>query len=114
MTAGALPSIRTLAGHRTIEVPCTVDVAQTPETLHAHVVLEGIDVEPGDEVLVHGAPTHIGYGERIVCARRATVVRAGWLERAWTRLASRFELTLLYEVSFTPERLGRAPARRKP
>jgi hypothetical protein len=89
-------------------------VAQTPETLHAHVFLEGVDIGPGDEVLVHGARTRVGYGERIVCSRRATVVRAGWLARAWTRLASRFELTLLYEVSFTPDRLGAAPARRKP
>jgi hypothetical protein len=114
MTAGALAEMRAVAGNRTIEVPCTVDVAHTPETLHAHVVLEGVDIGPGDEVLVHGAPTRIGYGERIVCRRRATVIRAGWWARAWTRLASRFELTLLYEVSFTPDRLGAVTARRKP
>jgi hypothetical protein len=96
-----------------IEVPCTLDIAQLPETLHAHVTLEGVDVEPGDEVLVHNAPTRVAYGERIVCDRRATVVRAGWFSRFWTRLTSRFELTLLYEVSFTPDRTGQANLRRK-
>jgi hypothetical protein len=77
------------------------------------VTLEGVDLEPGDEVLVHNAPTKIGYGERIVCDRRATVVRAGWLTQFWTRLTSRFELTLLYEVSFTPGRAVRGNIRRK-
>ena len=39
-------------------------------------------------------------------AREATVERAGWLERQWTRLCARFELSELYEVSFTPGRLS--------
>jgi hypothetical protein len=100
-----------LRGSR-VDVPCTVDIAQTVESLHAHVELKGIDVEPGDSVLVHDAPTDVGYGEHIVCNRRATVVRAGWLRRFWTRATSRFELTLLYEVSFSPSRPSHASARR--
>ena len=98
---------------RHIEVDCTVDVAQTVESLHAHVELEGVDVMPGDAVLVHDAPTEIAYGERLVCRRRATVTRASALRRLMTRLTSRFELTLLYEVSFSPARWNAATAKRK-
>ena len=42
-----------------VDVPCTVDIAQTVESLHAHVELQGIDVEPGDSVLVHDAPSTV-------------------------------------------------------
>ncbi len=91
-------------GRRTVEVPCTVEIEQTPESLHAYAVPEGIEIRPGDVVLVHGAPTRIGFGERIRIEGRATVVRAGRLRQAWTRLASMFELTELYEVGFSPWR----------
>ena len=40
-----------------------------------------IEIEPGDEVMVHGAPTAVPFGERLVVRRSATVVRAGPLER---------------------------------
>lgn len=90
-----------IGGRRGIEVPCTVDIEQSFDSLHAHVDLLGIEVGPGDEVLVHDAPTKVGYGERIVVQRRATVVRAGWLERLWTRATARLELTELYEVGFS-------------
>jgi hypothetical protein len=33
---------------------------------------------------------------------RATVVRAGWFARHWTRLASIFALAELFEVGFQP------------
>ena len=65
---------------------------------------EGIDIRPGDVVLVHGAPTEIGYGERIACECWATVLRAGLFERAWTHVASLFELGELYEVGFCPRK----------
>jgi hypothetical protein len=97
-----------------IEVPCTVDVAHTAQTLHAHVELDGVDVGPGDEVLLHDAPTRLAYGDHIVCNRRATVTQAGWFGRLWTRATSRFELTMLYEVSFSPGAAARAPRRSKP
>ncbi len=90
-----------IGGRRGIEVPCTVDIEQSFDSLHAHVDLEGIEVGPGDEVLVHDAPTKVGYGEHIVCQRRATVVRASWLERLWTKATARLELTELYEVGFS-------------
>lgn len=101
-------------GRQRVEVPCTVDVGHTRDTLHAHVELDGVDVGPGDEVLVHNAPTQVPYGEHIVCNRQATVTQAGWLGRLWTRATSRFEITMLYEVSFSPGAAQRAPRRSKP
>jgi hypothetical protein len=90
-----------IGGRRTVEVPCTVDVEHSFDSLHAYVDLDGIEVGPGDEVLVHGAPTEVPYGERVVVRRSATVLQAGPLGRLWTRLAARFELTDLYEVGFS-------------
>ena len=66
-----------LIGRSTVEVPCTVDIEHSFDSLHAYVELEGVEVGPGDEVLVHDAPTEVAFGERIVVRRRATVVRAG-------------------------------------
>ena len=88
-----------------VTVPCTVELSNTAETLHAHVELEGIEVGPGDEVLVHDAPFIVAFGEHTVYQRSATVSKASWFTRIWTRLCSRFELTALYEVSFSPDRL---------
>ncbi|MCJ2024265.1 hypothetical protein [Methylobacterium sp. J-067] len=92
-------------GSRTVTVPCTVELENTPESLHAHVTLDaGFDIEPGDEVQVHDAPTEVPYGERLTVRRTATVIRAGALERAWTKLIAHLELTELYEVSFSERR----------
>ena len=88
-----------------VTVPCTVELSNTAETLHAHVELDGIEVGPGDEVLVHDAPFIVAFGEHTVYQRSATVSKASWLTRTWTRMCSRFELTALYEVSFSPDRL---------
>lgn len=93
-------------GARRLRVPCTVELAHTADDCYAHVQLDGVEVGPGDEVLVHDAPTRIAWGERLRCEREATVSRAGWLARLWTRLGARFELTLLYEVSFSPARFS--------
>ncbi len=90
---------------RSFDIPCTVEIEQTSETLHAHVVLDGdVDIRPGDEVRVHDAPTTVAFGERLVVRRRATVVRAGPLERLRARLEGYLELTELYEVSFSDGR----------
>jgi len=89
---------------RTIRVPCTVEIEHTAESLHAHVELEGVDIGPGDEVTVHGAPTHIPFGERGVFACEATVVRAGPIERLKARIEGYLELTELYEVGFSEGR----------
>ncbi len=91
-----------LGGRQRLEVPCTIDIENTLDSLHAYVELQAVDVGPGDEVRILDAPTQMPpYGERVVCERLATVVRANWLDRAWTQLTSRFELTELYEVGFS-------------
>jgi len=90
---------------RTIETSCTIEIEQTQDCFHAHLALDGeIEIAPGDRVWVHGEPVRLAFGERRIERRRATVLRAGGLRRAWTRLRSRFELKELYEVSFTPRR----------
>jgi hypothetical protein len=90
-----------LSQPRIIEVPCTVDLEQTNESLHAYVELHGVEVRPGDEVIVHDPPDMVAFGERLVCDRRATVVRAGPLKSTMARIAGYLELTELYEVSFS-------------
>ena len=90
---------------RRFEFPCTVEIEHTPASLHAHVEIDGdFVIEPGDEVLVLDAPTDIPFGEKIVLRRTAVVTRAGALERAWTKWIGNFELTELYDVSFTERR----------
>ena len=87
------------------EVPCTVEIEQTSETLHAHVTLDGdVQIRAGDEVKVHNAPTHVEFGERLVVRRMATVIRGGVLDRVRARIEGYLELTELYEVSFSDGR----------
>lgn len=89
---------------KTEDVPCTVEVSHTFESLHAHVRFDdGSVVHPGDEVLVHGAPVLAGYGEVITEKRTATITRAGAIERAWTRLTGDLEFMELCEFSFSEE-----------
>ncbi len=86
--------------------PCTIEIEHSERSLHAHVELDGdLPLRPGDRVTVHGDPVRVRFGDKFVLRRDATVERAGWLERQWTRIAARFELSELYEVSFTPGRL---------
>jgi hypothetical protein len=90
---------------QTIEVPCTVAIESSAESLHAHVDIRGdIDIQPGDQVLVHDAPTHVTFGEDLFVHRTATIVRAGVFERLWTRFTANFELLELYDVSFSTRR----------
>jgi len=91
---------------QTQDIACTIEIEHTERSLHAHVELEGeLALQPGDRVRVHGAPVRVRFGDKMTLHRRATVERAGWLERQWTRFMARFELSELYEVSFTPGRL---------
>ncbi|MFA5955571.1 hypothetical protein [Hyphomicrobium sp.] len=95
-------SINFLMGRETIEVPCTIEIENTFQSLHAHVDLDGdLAMNAGDQVLVHGDPVRVPYGQKITLRRLATVTRANRLDRAWTRLLARLELTELYEVSFS-------------
>ncbi|MEM9010592.1 MAG: hypothetical protein AAGE18_05145 [Pseudomonadota bacterium] len=87
-----------------VEAPCTVEVSHTFDSLHAHVRFSGGQVvEPGDEVLVHGAPVQAAYGEVVTEARMATITRATLAERVWTRLTGDLEFMELCEFSFSEE-----------
>ncbi len=87
-----------------IEAPCTVEVSHTFDSLHAHVRFNDRSVVyPGDEVLVHGAPVVAAYGEVVSEERTATITRATWLERLWTRATGDFEFMELCEFSFSEE-----------
>jgi hypothetical protein len=88
---------------RRFDVPCFIDIEQTADTLHAHAIPEDVDIRPGDSVLVHGAPSRIGFGERLSMEGSATVIRATMLGRAWTHLRSFLELRELFEVGFQPK-----------
>lgn len=86
------------------QVPCTVEVSHCFDALHAHVRFDnGAVVHPGDEVLVHGAPVMAPYGKVIVEQRTATITRANWFERTWTRLTGDLEFMELCEFSFSDE-----------
>ena len=88
------------------DVMCTVRVVNTFENLAAHVELDdGVTVEPGDEVLVHGKPIIVPYGKSAKERRKATITRATWLERKWVKLTGDLEFMELLEFSFSGEEL---------
>jgi hypothetical protein len=88
------------------EVMCTVHVVNTFDNLAAHVELDdGITVEPGDEVLVHGKPIIVPYGKSMMERRKATITRATWLERKWVKMTGDLEFMELLEFSFSGEEL---------
>jgi hypothetical protein len=95
-----------LRTERDRDVFCTVRVSHTFEDLSAHVELDGdVRIEAGDRVLVHGSPLNPPYGTVQVERRRATLTRASWLERTWTRLTGNIDCLSLLEVSFSDRRI---------
>jgi hypothetical protein len=88
---------------RAIEVPCFVEVEQTAEYLFAQAIPEGVDIGPGDSVLVRGAPTLVRFGDKLRVECTATVIRAGFFGRHWARFSGLLELFELYEVGFQPK-----------
>ena len=88
------------------DVMCTVHVVNTFESLAAHVELDGnVAIDPGDEVLVHGKPIIVPYGECATERRKATITRATWLEKKWVRMTGDLEFMELLEFSFSGEEL---------
>jgi hypothetical protein len=83
-------------------------MSNTSEYLYAHVDLDGVQVGPGDQVLVHDPIVDIPFGEVLSYQRTATVSKAGWLSRLWVYLTARLEITLLYEVSFSTTRFSQS------
>lgn len=87
-----------------VQVECTVEVENTFDSLHAHVTLpDAIQIKPGDEVIVHGEPIRVPYGERFFARRTATVIHASLLEQFWTRITGDLEFMELCEFSFSGE-----------
>ncbi len=90
-------------GPRSFEVPCTVEIERSFDSFHAYAVPQGVALRPGDRVLVHGAPSHVDFGESMTFETLATVTRAGPVERFWTQLVAILELTELYHCGFEPK-----------
>ncbi|WP_245615532.1 hypothetical protein [Afifella pfennigii] len=85
-------------------MPCTIEVENTFDSLHAHVELDGgLEIQPGDAVRVDGEPIVVPYGEKATFRRMATVTRASALERLWTRMTGDLEFMELLEFSFSSE-----------
>ena len=89
-------------------VACHVDMSNTSEFLYAHVDLSGVQVGPGDQVLVHDPIVDINFGEVLSYDRTATVSKAGIFSLLWVYLTARLEVTMLYEVSFSTTRFSKA------
>lgn len=82
------------------DVACAIDLEATQQHFHAHVALEGFEVDAGDEVLVHGAPARIPLGSQLTLRSNATVRPASWLKRQWTKLTGGTAFQDLYDVGF--------------
>lgn len=98
--------MRSQASSRRFEVACTVRASNTMDELSAHVELDSdVEIGPGDRVIVHGGPIGPEFGECVVERRQATVVRAGWFARLWTRCVGDLACMHLLDVSFTDRRV---------
>jgi hypothetical protein len=88
------------AARRRVDVPCTLSLGATQEQFYAHADLKGVEVNEGDEVLLHGAPSRIAPGEVRTIETKATVAQASAFRRWLTRRLGTSEITSLYEVGF--------------
>jgi hypothetical protein len=86
---------------RKFALTCEIDIEQSWESLHAHAIPDGIDIEAGDVIIVHDTADTLN-AALYTGQRNATLVRAGFWRRYWTRFSSIFELTELFEVGFQP------------
>ncbi len=89
-----------MLARRRSDVPCTIDLEATNDHFHAHVELQGIEVNEGDEVLVHSAPSYIPIGTKSTMTSRATVTQVSWPRRLLVRVLGTSGVTDLYEVGF--------------
>jgi hypothetical protein len=86
----------------TLDIDIDVDLERTDDSFHAYAIPAGVEIRPGDSMVIHNMPTRLQYGENRCFRTRATLTRAGAVRRLWTELAGLFELTTLYEVGFQP------------
>ena len=92
---------------QSIDIGCTIEIDNDFNDCGAHVTLDGEpEIGPGDRVRVYGPPIQVAFGEHRVVRRRALVERATPIGRLWTRFAGHFQMTELYEVSFSPGRVA--------
>ncbi len=88
---------------RRFDVPCIVEIERSFDSFHAYAVPEDVVLRPGDQVIVHGAPSQVAFGEKYSFETSATIIRAGFFRRHWTQFRSILELTELYHVGFEPK-----------
>ena len=88
---------------RRFDVLCTVEIERSFDSFHAYAVPEDVLLRPGDQVIVHGAPSRVAFGEKYSFETSATIIRAGFFMRHWTQFRSILELTELYHVGFEPK-----------
>ncbi|GIU66682.1 hypothetical protein [Candidatus Phycosocius spiralis] len=101
-----MPAWPELLKRRCHVTTCTIDIEHSEDSLHAHVSLDdGSILGPGDKMLVQGPPIRLSFGEKCTISRPVSIERAFPLERLWIQLTSYFELSELYDVSFTSGRL---------
>lgn len=90
-----------------LDVGCLVEINYTPERFGAHVHLDGDpEISPGDTVCVYGEPIEVVPNRDMQVRRRARIERASWLGRLRARLQGQFQVTELFEVSFTSGRVA--------
>jgi len=89
-----------LLGRRFEEITIDLDMEQTGESLHAYAIPVGVEIGAGDELVMHGAPAGVPFGERRTMQVRATLRRAGWYDRAVVHVAGFFTFAELFNVGF--------------
>ena len=86
-----------------IIAPCTIRVDRTAECFQAHMDIDGIEINAGDEVRVLVAPNIVDHGGAMVCYSEVVVTRAGFFARLRERLFGFFDVLELVEVGFAPK-----------
>jgi hypothetical protein len=91
----------------TKQVNYALEMSNTWDDLYAHVSLDNVDIGPGDEVQLHNVPVDLPFGQKKYVVGRATYLKANPLTKWWTKMMARFEITMLYEVSFSTTRFSK-------
>ena len=90
-----------------LKAPCTVEIEHSAGTLEAHVAIDS-DSHLGIRATglgVPNPPTEPPFGKRLVVRCVAMITSGpGLPDGMWTRVAGNFDLTELYDVSFTDRR----------
>ena len=84
-------------------VPCRVMIGQTADSLHAHLEMDSVAINPGDIVQLVDAPETMNNATDVEYHARAMVKRAGAIRQMLTRFAGLFQILELIEVGFEPK-----------